>query len=390
MQDGNSQSVTTADPITDGPRPEQRRAVRVAGHGQTQVGHLDPVFVKLMEEVKEMLRVVFQTRNELTFPISGTGSAGMEFCFVNLIEPGDPVIIGVNGVFGGRMVDVAQRCGAIVTKVEAPWGRIIEPGQIAAALQQVARPKLVAIVHAETSTGALTPVPEISMLAHDAGALLLLDTVTSLGGCPVELDGWNVDAVYSGTQKCLSCPPGLSPVSLSPRAMEVATKRKTKVQSWYLDVNLLASYWGQDRVYHHTAPISMNYALHEALRLVLLEGLEPRWQRHQKNHLALKRALAAMGLTLAAQEGHQLWQLNTVTVPDGFDEAAARKRLLSEFNIEIGAGLGPLKGKVMRIGLMGETSTLANVRTFVQTFGRILNDAGRKTDTAAALATLKE
>ena len=373
-----------------GPGPSNVAPSVLQAMAKPMVGHLDPVFVKLMEEVKEMLRVVFQTRNELTFPISGTGSAGMEFCFVNLIEPGDPVIIGVNGVFGGRMVDVAQRCGAIVTKVEAPWGRIIEPGQIAAALQQVARPKLVAIVHAETSTGALTPVPEISMLAHDAGALLLLDTVTSLGGCPVELDGWNVDAVYSGTQKCLSCPPGLSPVSLSPRAMEVATKRKTKVQSWYLDVNLLASYWGQDRVYHHTAPISMNYALHEALRLVLLEGLEPRWQRHQKNHLALKRALAAMGLTLAAQEGHQLWQLNTVTVPDGFDEAAARKRLLSEFNIEIGAGLGPLKGKVMRIGLMGETSTLANVRTFVQTFGRILNDAGRKTDTAAALATLKE
>jgi len=324
------------------------------------VGHLDPVFVKMMEEIKSMLREVFLTRNEMTFPVSGTGSAGMEFCFVNLLEPGDEVVIGVNGVFGGRMVDVAERCGAKVTKVEAPWGTMIEPRQIAAALQG-RKPKLVAIVHAETSTGALTPVEEISRLTHKAGALLLLDTVTSLGGCPVRIDDWGVDAVYSGTQKCLSCPPGLAPVSLSPRAMEIATKRKTKVQSWYLDVNLLANYWGQERAYHHTAPISMNYALHEALRLVLVEGLEKRWRRHQENHLLLKEGLKALGLGIASQEGHQLWQLNAVTVPPGADEAGVRKRLLNEFNIEIGAGLGPLKGKVWRIGLMGETSSPANV-----------------------------
>ncbi|HXJ74245.1 MAG TPA: aminotransferase class V-fold PLP-dependent enzyme, partial [Candidatus Dormibacteraeota bacterium] len=270
------------------------------------VGHLDPVFVKMMEEIKSMLREVFLTRNEMTFPVSGTGSAGMEFCFVNLLEPGDEVVIGVNGVFGGRMVDVAERCGAKVTKVEAPWGTMIEPRQIAAALHG-RKPKLVAIVHAETSTGALTPVEEISRLTHEAGALLLLDTVTSLGGCPVRIDDWGVDAVYSGTQKCLSCPPGLAPVSLSPRAMEIATKRKTKVQSWYLDVNLLANYWGQERAYHHTAPISMNYALHEALRLVLVEGLEKRWRRHQENHLLLKEGLKALGLGIASQEGHQLW-----------------------------------------------------------------------------------
>src|SRR5262245_37089814 len=304
------------------------------------VGHLDPVFVKMMEEIKGMLRQVFLTKNEMTFPVSGTGSAGMEFCFVNLLEPGDEVVIGVNGVFGGRMVDVAERCGAKVTKVEAPWGRIIEPAQIAEALKG-RRPKLVAIVHAETSTGALTPVEEIARLTREAGALLLLDTVTSLGGCPVRLDDWGVDAVYSGTQKCLSCPPGLAPVSLNSRALEVATKRKSKVQSWYLDVNLLASYWGQERVYHHTAPISMNYALHEALRLVLEEGLEQRWRRHQENHLLLKEGLKALGLSIASQEGHQLWQLNAVTVPVGVDEAAVRKRLLNEFGIEIGAGLGP-------------------------------------------------
>jgi alanine-glyoxylate transaminase/serine-glyoxylate transaminase/serine-pyruvate transaminase len=350
------------------------------------VGHLDPVFVRLMEEIKMMLRAVFQTRNEMTFPVSGTGSAGMEFCFVNLIEPGDEVLIGVNGVFGGRMVDVAQRCGANVTQIDAPWGRIIEPQQVADALKRVPRPKLVAIVHAETSTGALTPVEEISRLGHEAGALFVLDTVTSLAGCPVDVDGWNVDAVYSGTQKCLSCPPGLAPVSMNRRALEVASKRKTKVRSWYLDVNLLASYWGQDRVYHHTAPISMNYALHEALRLVLEEGIENRWGRHEQNHLALKRGLAAMGFTYSAQEGHQLCQLNAVNVPQGIDETVVRKRLLDDFNIEIGAGLGPLKGKIWRIGLMGETSTMLNVRTFLRALGQILNETGHRTNTEAALA----
>ena len=335
------------------------------------LGHLDPVFVKMMEEIKAMLRVVFMTKNEMTFPVSGTGSAGMEFCFVNLIEPGDEVVIGVNGVFGGRMVDVAERCGAKVTKVEAPWGRIIEPAQIAAALKG-RKPKLVAIVHAETSTGALTPVEEISRLAHEAGALFVLDTVTSLGGCPVRIDDWQVDAVYSGTQKCLSCPPGLAPVSLSPRALEAAKNRKSKVQSWYLDVNLLASYWGQERVYHHTAPISMNYAIHEALRLVLIEGLEQRWKRHEQNHLALKAGLAELGLGIASQEGHQLWQLNAVTVPEGADEAGVRKRLLNDFGIEVGAGLGPMKGKIWRVGLMGETSKPENVRKVLEALRAIL------------------
>jgi alanine-glyoxylate transaminase/serine-glyoxylate transaminase/serine-pyruvate transaminase len=336
------------------------------------VGHLDPVFIQMMEEIKSMLRTVFQTKNEMTFPVSGTGSAGMEFCFVNLIEPGDDVVVGINGVFGGRMAEVAERCGARVTKVEAEWGKIIEPDAIKAALKNV-RPKIVAIVHAETSTGALTPVEEISKAAHEAGALFVLDTVTSLGGCPVKLDEWAVDAVYSGTQKCLSCPPGLSPVSFGARAMEVATHRKRKVQSWYLDVNLLASYWGQDRVYHHTAPISMNYALHEALRLVVEEGLENRWRRHQENHMALKCGLAEMGLEIASQQGHQLWQLNAVRVPPGADEAAVRKRLLTDFNIEIGAGLGPLKGKIWRVGVMGETARPENIQTFLSALNKILS-----------------
>ena len=355
-----------------GPGPSDVAPSVLKAMSQPLVGHLDPVFVAMMEQIKTMLRQVFLTQNEMTFPVSGTGSAGMEFCFANLIESGDEVVIGVNGVFGTRMCDVAERCGARVIKVEAPWGRIIEPEQVAAALKKSAKPKMVAIVHAETSTGALTPVEEISRIAHDAGALMVLDTVTSLGGCPVRIDDWKVDAVYSGTQKCLSCPPGLAPVSLNPRALEVAQKRKTKVQSWYLDVNLLSAYWGQERVYHHTAPITMNYGLHEALRLALTEGLEKRWRRHEENHLALKDGLAPMGLEIVSQAGHQLWQLNAVGVPEGVDEAAVRKRLLTEFNIEIGAGLGPLKGKIWRIGLMGEGSTRKNVETVLGALGTIL------------------
>ena len=340
---------------------------------QPLVGHLDPSFVNMMEEIKAMLRKVFLTENEMTFPISGTGSAGMEFCFANLVEPGDEVIIGINGVFGTRMADVAARCGAKVTKVEAPWGRIIEPQQIADALSCVQNPKLVAIIHAETSTGALTPVETISKLVHDAGALLLLDTVTSLGGCPVRIDAWNVDAVYSGTQKCLSCPPGLSPVSLSPRAMEKVQSRQHGVQSWYLDVNLLANYWGEGaRVYHHTAPISMNYALHESLRLVLEEGLENRWARHESNHLRLKRGLDELGLALTAQDGHRLWQLNAVGVPEHADEAGVRGALLRDHGIEIGPGLGPLQGKVWRVGLMGHSSSPENVDRFLAALKSLL------------------
>jgi alanine-glyoxylate transaminase/serine-glyoxylate transaminase/serine-pyruvate transaminase len=344
-----------------GPGPSDVAPAVLQAMSRPLVGHLDPVFVKLMDEIKAMLRQVYFTRNEMTFPVSGTGSAGMEFCFVNLVEPGDEVIVGVNGVFGARMCDVAERCGARVTKVESPWGRIITPEQIAGALKSASRPKLVAVVHAETSTGALTPVEEISRLAHDAGALFLLDTVTSLGGCPVRLDDWQVDAAYSGTQKCLSCPPGLSPVSLSPGAMSVLAKRKTKVQSWYLDASLLSSYWGQERVYHHTAPITMNYGLHEALRLVLAEGIENRWRRHEQNHQLLREGLTALGLEIVSQAGHQLWQLNAVGVPADVDELAVRKELLTNHNIEIGAGLGPLKGKIWRIGLMGETSKKENV-----------------------------
>ncbi len=355
-----------------GPGPSNVAPSVLEALAKPLVGHLDPYFIELMEETKEMLRQVFLTENAMTFPVSGTGSAGMEFCFVNLIEPGDEVVIGVNGVFGTRMCEVATRCGAKVIKVEAPWGQIIEPEPIGAAIHACRHPKLVAVVQAETSTGAHTPVKELARLAHEAEALFLLDTVTSLAGSPVRIDKWEVDAVYSGTQKCLSCPPGLAPVSLSERAVKVATSRRQAVQSWYLDVNLLSSYWGAERVYHHTAPISMNYALHEALRLVLQEGLETRWKRHHHNHRLLKKGLEDLGLELAAQEGHQLWQLNAVRVPHGVDEAAVRNRLLTDHGIEIGAGLGPLKGKVWRVGLMGETSTRQNVETFLAALAELL------------------
>ncbi|MCX7915025.1 MAG: alanine--glyoxylate aminotransferase family protein [Verrucomicrobiae bacterium] len=366
-------SVQPPDRLLLGPGPSNVPASVYAAMSRPLVGHLDPFFVQLMEEVKTMLRAVFQTRNPMTFPVSGTGSAGMEFCFVNLIEPGDEVVIGVNGVFGNRMCDVAERCGARVHRIETEWGRIIEPDALATALRQCRQPKLVAVVHAETSTGALTPPADLARLAHEAGALFVLDTVTSLGGCPVALDDWGVDAAYSGTQKCLSAPPGLAPVSFSPRAVETARRRKTKVHSWYLDLNLLAAYWGEDRVYHHTAPISMNYALHETLRLVLTEGLAARWQRHQQNHLRLKAGLESLGISFAAQEGHRLWQLNAVHVPPGVDEAAVRHRLLNEFGIEIGAGLGPWKGKVWRIGLMGENSRPENVDRLLDALRRTLH-----------------
>ena len=367
-----SLAFTPPQRILMGPGPSDAPPSVLEAMSRRLVGHLDPSFVDMMEEIKSMLREVFLTKNEMTFPVSGTGSAGMEFCFVNLIEPGDEVVIGINGVFGMRMADVAERCGAKVTKVEAQWGRIIEPEQISEALKDK-QPKLVAIVHAETSTGALTPVEEISKIVHEAGALLLLDTVTSLGGCPVRVDHWEVDAVYSGTQKCLSCPPGLAPVSLNERAMKVIKERKSSVQSWYLDVNLLANYWGEGaRVYHHTAPISMNYALHEALRLVLEEGLEKRWDRHEENHHALRSGLDELGLGIASQEGHQLWQLNTVRVPEGVDEAAIRVGLLEDHGIEVGPGLGPLKGKVWRVGLMGYSSQPKNVQTFLSAMETLL------------------
>jgi alanine-glyoxylate transaminase/serine-glyoxylate transaminase/serine-pyruvate transaminase len=331
---------------------------------QPLVGHLDPRFLELMDETQQMLRDLFRTSNRMTLPLSGTGSAGMEACIVNLVEPGDRVVVGVNGVFGGRMAEVAERCGAAVVRVEAPWGSILPDEALLEAIE-TSRPKLVGLVHAETSTGVWQPVERVAAAAREHGALMLLDCVTSLGGCPVEIDTWGIDAAYSGTQKCLSCPPGLAPVTFGERAMEAIAARRSKVRSWYLDLSLLANYWGGERAYHHTAPISMNYALHEALVEVFEEGLPARFDRHREQHERLASGLAELGLELAAQEGHRLWMLNTVRVPDGVDEAAVRRSLLDDHGIEVGAGLGPLQGKVWRVGIMGASCTAVHVDRFL-------------------------
>lgn len=340
-----------------GPGPSDVHPRVLEAMARPTVGHLDPQFLEILNDLREMLQAVFRTENQLTLAVSGTGSAGMETCVVNLIEPGDKMLVCIAGVFGARMSDVAARCGAQVTTISVPWGQVFTPEMIQEAIDRDGPFKVVGIVHAETSTGAAQPIPPISEVAHDSGALLLVDTVTSLGGMEVEVDRWRIDACYSGTQKCLSCPPGLSPVTFSPAAEEAMSRRKTKVQSWYLDMNLVRQYWGTERLYHHTAPINMNYALHEALRIVLEEGLEPRWARHLRVHQALKAGLEELGIRYLADPAHQLPMLNAVAAPEGVEEAVVRKRLLDDYAIEIGAGLGEFKGKAWRIGIMGESAT---------------------------------
>ncbi len=369
-----------------GPGPSNIHPRVIKAMVSPMVGHLDPDFVKVMEEVKKMLRIVFRTTNEITFPISGTGSAGMEAAMANLIEDGDEIIVGVAGVFGQRLAEVGERMGAKVHRVETNWGRIVEVEQIAAALKAAKRPKLVAIVHAETSTGVQQPIEEVARLAHEHGALMVMDAVTSLGCIPVEIDKWGIDACYSCTQKGIGAPPGLAPFTISERAREAVRKRKSKCRSWYLDVSLIEHYWGPDRLYHHTAPITMNYALYEALRIVIEEDLEPRWQRHQVNANALHAGLTAMGLELAAQEGYRLPQLTAVAVPNGIDEAKVRSELLRLFNMEIGAGLGPFKGKVWRIGLMGESSRRENVMLVLNALEEILGSMGMEIVRGRALS----
>jgi alanine-glyoxylate transaminase/serine-glyoxylate transaminase/serine-pyruvate transaminase len=364
-----------------GPGPSDVHPRVLQALSKPTVGHLDPYYLSLMNELQQMLREIFQTRNPLTLAISGTGSAGMETTLVNLLEPGDSILVCVNGVFGGRMVDVASRTGAVVHRIDRPWGEVFSADEVREAARRV-KPKYVAIVMAETSTGAWQPIPEISEVVHNAGALLIVDAVTSLGGVPVEVDNWNIDAIYSGTQKCLSCPPGLSPVSFSPAAADRILNRTSKVQSWYLDISMLSSYWGRDRVYHHTAPINMTYALYEALLLILEEGLESCFARHMENHLALKSGLEALGIKLTAAEGHQLPMLNAVQIPPGVDDARVRSDLLAQFGIEIGSGLGDFKGKVWRIGLMGYGSRKSNVLLILSALKAVLAEQRPQSATA--------
>lgn len=349
------------------------------------VGHLDPDFVGVMDDIKKLLRIVFQTSNEITFPVSGTGSAGMETALVNLIEDGDEVVVGVNGVFSDRAAEAAERMGAKVHRVEAEWGMIVEPARLEAALKAAARPKLLAIVHAETSTGVYQPVAELGRMAHRYGALFVMDAVTSLGCVPVEIDNWEVDACYSCTQKGVGAPPGLAPVTFSARALATVRARKSKCRSWYFDLAGIERYWGSDRLYHHTAPVTMNYALYEALRIVVEEGLEARFQRHRENAAALQAGVVAMGLELAAQEGYRLPQLTAVRVPNGINDALVRSELLRLFNTEIGAGLGPFKGKVWRIGLMGESSRRQNVMLILNALETLLTAQGMELARGAGL-----
>lgn len=344
-----------------GPGPSTVPARILKAIGSPTLGHLDPQYIEIMDETCVMLRRVFQTENALTFPVSATGMAGMEAIASNLVERGDKVIVCVNGVFGGRMKDIMERCGATVHAVEADWGEVVSDEQVAEAVKANPGAKLVTIVHAETSTGVLQPLEGISKIIHDAGMLLVVDAVTSLGGHPVKVDEWEIDAIFSGTQKCLSCPPGLSPVSFSDRALWVMDARTTKPQSWYFDVSMLRDYYsgGGKRAYHHTAPINMVYALREALAIVLEEGLEARFERHREMHLRLRAGLEAMGISYIPKSS--LHTLNCVSIPEGVDDAEVRARLLKEYSIEIGAGLGPFAGKAWRIGLMGHAASQRNV-----------------------------
>ncbi len=370
-----------------GPGPSDVNPRILEAMSRPTIGHLDPVFVEFMDELKSLLQETFCTTNELTMPISAPGSAGMESCFVNLVEPGDKVVVCQNGVFGGRMKENVERCGGVAIMVQDEWGEVVNPQKLEDALKQNTDAKLVAFVHAETSTGALSDAKTISEIAHKHGCLVIADTVTSLAGSELRVDDWQLDAVYSGTQKCLSCTPGLSPVTYSAAAAEAIKNRKTPVQSWFLDLNLVMAYWGAGakRAYHHTAPINSLYALHESLVILKEEGLENSWKRHTQNHLALKAGLEYMGINFIVNEGQRLPQLNSVTIPAGVDEAQVRKQLLQDYNLEIGAGLGALAGKVWRIGLMGYASNKTNVLLCINALGNILSNSGLKIDSSAAV-----
>jgi alanine-glyoxylate transaminase/serine-glyoxylate transaminase/serine-pyruvate transaminase len=355
-----------------GPGPSNAHPRVLQALSMRQVGHLDPAFIALMNEVQELLRYAWQTDNELTIPVSGTGSAAMEAGLANTVEAGDVVVVGLNGYFGHRLADMAGRYGADVRCLEKPWGQVFSLDELREALEEH-RPAMLALVHAETSTGARQPLEGVGALCREYDCLLLIDSVTSLGGEPVLLDAWQVDVAYSGTQKCLSCPPGLAPLTLGPRAVEKLQKRDSQVPNWYLDMSLVSKYWGSERTYHHTAPINMNYALREALRLVAEEGLEARWKRHRQNAEFFWDGLEALGLNCHVPYEHRLTTLTTIVVPDGVDGKAVAHRLREEYNIEIAAGLGQLSGKVWRVGLMGFNSRRENAALLLTALEDVLH-----------------
>lgn len=373
-----------------GPGPSGANPRVLAAMTKPLLGHLDPDFLRVMDRCREMLRRVMVTENQVTLATPGTGTSGMEAGVMNVVEPGDRVVVGICGYFGERIAQMAERAGGVVTRVQSPWGQPVDAAAVEAAMKGAGKVKLLAIVHAETSTGAETPVEPFARIAREAGALLLVDCVTSLGGMPVRVDAWGADVVYSGTQKCLSAPPGAAPITLSARAWDAVRARETPVNSWYLDLGLLEAYWDERRVYHHTAPVSMVYALYEALVLVLEEGLEARWARHERNGRALQAGLEALGLTLHAQAGYRLPVLTTVRIPEVVEDAAVRAALLQRFGIEIGGGLGELRGRVWRIGLMGESSTAGNVLLLLNALGRLLREQGFPADIRAAVSAASE
>ena len=360
-----------------GPGPTEIHPRVLTTMSQPAIGYLDPIFVEMMEELKSLLRYAYQTKNPLTFPISGPGSVGMEYCFVNMVAPGDKVVVCRNGVFGGRMIENVERAGGVAVVVEDKWGEPVDAQKLEDALKKNRDAKVVAFVHAETSTGVQSDAKTLVELAHKYDALTIVDAVTSLGGTPVLVDEWGIDAIYSASQKCLSCTPGLSPVSFSERVVERVKARKDKIHSWFMDMNLLLGYWGATtRTYHHTAPTNSLFALHEALLLIREEGLENAWARAHRHHVALKAGLEAMGMKFLVNEKYQLPQMNAVLCPEGVNEAEVRKRLLNEFNLEIGAGLGPLAGKIWRFGLMGYSCRPENVMVCLSALGSVLDDMG--------------
>jgi alanine-glyoxylate transaminase/serine-glyoxylate transaminase/serine-pyruvate transaminase len=371
-----------------GPGPSDVHPRILEALSRPTIGHLDPAFVGMMDEVKKLLQYAYQTDNELTIPVSAPGSAGMETCFVNLVEPGDKVIVCQNGVFGGRQKENVERCGGEAVMVIDDWGKPVDISKLEQALDANPDAKIVSFVHAETSTGAQSDAKGIWELAHKHNCLVIADCVTSLAGTPIKVDEWGLDAVYSGTQKCLSCVPGLSPVTFSERAIDKIKNRSSKVQSWFLDLNLVMGYWGEGakRAYHHTAPVNALYALHESLVMLREEGLENAWKRHQHNHNALKAGFEAMGISFLVEESARLPQLNSVMIPQGVDEALVRSRLLNEYNLEIGAGLGDLAGKVWRIGLMGHSSRPENVIFCLSALEAILGEMNAPITKGVALS----
>ena len=374
-----------------GPGPSDVSARVLGALARPTIGHLDPQFIRLMDEIKELLQYAFQTSNELTLPVSAPGSAGMEACFVNLLCPGDKVIVCQNGVFGGRMKENVERCGAIAIMVEDGWGEPVSVDKVAAAFDAHPDASVLAFVHAETSTGVASDAAALCGLARERGAMSIVDTVTSLGGIELLVDSWGADAVYSGTQKCLSCVPGISPVTFSPRAVDHIRNRKDKVQSWFLDMQLVMGYWGgsSKRAYHHTAPVNNLYALHESLLMLQEEGLAAAHSRHRRNHEALVAGLEAMGLAMAVAAPHRLPQLNSVVIPEGVDDAALRSALLDEFDLEIGAGLGALAGKTWRIGLMGYASNERNVVFCLNALETVLSRQGAAVNAGKAVAAAR-